>query len=883
MQEAVDTIRSMYLDHPEIDREPTLSELWDTLGFVTGPGVESGEIRVKMAAETGDGSEHVGIFAPLPADLAKQFPKKDEDSSRPHVTLCYIGPVPDKQDQEALVEAVRDLYADVVGPIKARLSGVDYFRSATGSVAYAKVVFSKDMGHLKDRLKSLLEDRGVEVHDQHPLAFNPHVTLAYYDDPHAVWDGTVPKGSWTFNEVEVWGLPEVHRLPIGKSLSAAWGPTFREARGKAKKDVGHGGLDEWFSGHGGNEGEATWGDWVSISPVTKTLPSGKKVEKGDIIGECGISDDPDWKDVTKGGEDPLKCMPQQKAYDMPKAERAEKAEKKYEAEKSDSSRGKAPTMTPTFEKSSSDQHMAQIELMKFLSGVAKKERVGDHVYVVGGAVRNFVIDRPIKDIDVVIDAVALGERFRRPHDSEWFASTLQRHIPAMTSLTTNQYGVAILTVKGDWYLGGHNLNGEVIEIANARKESYGGGGGKGYKPDQVVPATIEEDLLRREFTFNTLLWRLQDLASGPEKAEIIDLTGCGLKDLNNMTMQCPRDPDVVFADDPTRMLRAIKFSTKYGFKIPEDLAASIRKNAAKMKQAPWEAISSIFIDNVLNEPTAPSALRQMKSLGLLDVVAEMVQEQKPFAAYLSKQLRNRGVSLLLDLLELGLSDPSPLKFLSGDQQKKLREITTSMGQEEADAFAAYLAKPTVDNRSLISDFNLTGPDRALPVQYAREALLENPNLARNSMALDKTIRKLMDSEGHPKTAKSLNEKWGGLLYESAETPKVAKEIKSIWLVNDPGPHSEIIDIVVELSDWDTLRNIMVGMRDWRKSNPAFHDGEDSALKDAESRLKKMHGGDIPEWVIESAQQGFKMAGISKIERKREIIARLRSDWSKSHG
>ena len=137
------------------------------------------------------------------------------------------------------------------------------------------------------------------------------------------------------------------------SLIEAWGPTLREARGKAKKDVGHGGLDEWFSGHGGAKGKgegATWGDWVSISPITKTLPSGKKVEKGDIVGECGISDDPDWKEITKGGEDPLKCMPRSKAYDMPKKERAEKAKAKQKAEKADSSRGKKPTMTPTFDK-----------------------------------------------------------------------------------------------------------------------------------------------------------------------------------------------------------------------------------------------------------------------------------------------------------------------------------------------------------------------------------------------------------------------------------------------------------------------------------------------------------------------------------------------------
>ena len=124
------------------------------------------------------------------------------------------------------------------------------------------------------------------------------------------------------------------------------------ARGKAKKDVGHGGLDEWFSGHGGDEGEATWGDWVAISPVKKTLESGKKVVPGDIVGPCGVSKDPDWAEVTNKGKDPLKCMPRQKAHDMEKSERAELAKAKQKAEKQDSNRGKAPTNTPTFEKTS---------------------------------------------------------------------------------------------------------------------------------------------------------------------------------------------------------------------------------------------------------------------------------------------------------------------------------------------------------------------------------------------------------------------------------------------------------------------------------------------------------------------------------------------------
>ena len=109
-----------------------------------------------------------------------------------------------------------------------------------------------------------------------------------------------------------------------------------------------------------------------------------------------------------------------------------------------------------------------IALMKFLSGVARRLGVGQHTYVVGGAVRNFVLGEPVKDIDVVIDPVAL----RRPDASAWFAKEVRKAIPVNTNLTTNSYGVAILTIKGDWELDGENLNGEVIEIANARKESY---------------------------------------------------------------------------------------------------------------------------------------------------------------------------------------------------------------------------------------------------------------------------------------------------------------------------------------------------------------------------------------------------------------------------
>ena len=173
-------------------------------------------------------------------------------------------------------------------------------------------------------------------------------------------------------------------------LGGGW---TKKARGKAKKDVGHGGLDEWFSGHGGSKGkgeDATWGDWVSISPVTKTLPSGKKVERGDIVGDCGISSDTDWKAETKGGKNPLKCMPRQKAHKMDKAERADKAKAKQKAEKS-TPNSKKPTNTPTFQKKAglkpADVHHLADKLnvpwdndpafLKWTKGVTGKEHLDD--------------------------------------------------------------------------------------------------------------------------------------------------------------------------------------------------------------------------------------------------------------------------------------------------------------------------------------------------------------------------------------------------------------------------------------------------------------------------------------------------------------------------
>jgi len=376
-------------------------------------------------------------------------------------------------------------------------------------------------------------------------------------------------------------------------------------------------------------------------------------------------------------------------------------------------------------------------LLRFLSLATKRLGVGEHVYIVGGAVRNHLMGLAPKDVDVVVDSVALGGR----KDSAWFAEQLQRIIPTRTNLTTNQYGVAILTVADSWVLDGHDLKGEVLEIANARKESYGDPSGKGYKPHMVEPATIQEDLQRREFTFNTLLWRLLDLEHGPDRAEVLDLLGNGRQHLEDRLLTTPVDPDKTFSDDPTRMLRAVKFVAKYGFKISPDVRTSIQQNAHKLKQMPWDAVRKILVEDILESPQPRRSVELLHDLGLGEVLKEMLAEEPGFATALSRGLPEQEIHLLLDLLDLGWTVRTPVSFLSQDGLARLREVLLSHADDPAfeKRFLEMLKKPEIDQVRLFEVYQLKGQDRGALVPMARSLLLQNPELALNPRELESQV------------------------------------------------------------------------------------------------------------------------------------------------
>lgn len=371
-------------------------------------------------------------------------------------------------------------------------------------------------------------------------------------------------------------------------------------------------------------------------------------------------------------------------------------------------------------------------VLKFLSRVAARLRVAEHTYVVGGAVRNHLLSTAIKDLDLVIDSVQLGA----DRDSAWLALQLQQSIPARSNLVTNQYGVALLTVATPWVVDGHDLKGEVLEIANARRESYGGESGKGYKPHLVEPSTILEDLQRRDFTINTLLWRLADLESGHCSAPVVDLLGSGLRDLELRLLRTPQDPDRTFQDDPTRMLRGIKFAVRHGLSLADEVPAAIKRNAAKLIQMPWDAVRKILVEDVLQGPTPRQSVRLIKELELNAPILRLLREESGFHAGVSRGLADADPLLLLDLWDLGWRlKGSPAALVKEHEIPRLRQILEA-DSPTGERFMAALRSPPINQPQLFERYGLEGAARRRVASTARELLLRDPALCEDPARLE---------------------------------------------------------------------------------------------------------------------------------------------------
>jgi len=256
---------------------------------------------------------------------------------------------------------------------------------------------------------------------------------------------------------------------------------------------------------------------------------------------------------------------------------------------------------------------------------AQSAALGMPCYLVGGFVRDMLLGRPVNDFDFVVkgDATKLGKALVRE-----LGGKLTAHAKFKTAT---------------WFFG----EGEFLDLITARSERYEHAGAL----PTITPSTIEDDLLRRDFTINAMAVRLD----GGHFFELLDPLD-GQKDLKNKLIRVlhPRS----FVDDPTRMLRAIRYEKRYGFQIePETLKLFDGQARAVLSQLSGKRLRHEF-DLMFDEENVTAMLARTAELGLPASIHPALPWDERIQARISRSLNspasrsNLWVVWLMNLLPL---------------------------------------------------------------------------------------------------------------------------------------------------------------------------------------------------------------------------------------
>jgi poly(A) polymerase len=207
-------------------------------------------------------------------------------------------------------------------------------------------------------------------------------------------------------------------------------------------------------------------------------------------------------------------------------------------------------------------------------------------YIIGGFVRDLVLGRPSKDVDIVVEGSGIKL-------ADQVAKSLNPNIKVSYF---KSYGTAMFKYKNIEY-----------EFVGARKESYN----RDSRNPIVESGTIQDDQLRRDFTINALAINLNKDAFG----EITDPFD-GFLDIEKGLIRTPQDPQVTFSDDPLRMLRAIRFATQLNFRIDDDAYAAISKNVERLKIITQERIN-VELNKILLAPKPSIGFKILYDTGIL--------------------------------------------------------------------------------------------------------------------------------------------------------------------------------------------------------------------------------------------------------------------------
>ena len=189
-------------------------------------------------------------------------------------------------------------------------------------------------------------------------------------------------------------------------------------------------------------------------------------------------------------------------------------------------------------------NLPEKKILDCATSVSKE--LGIPSYLVGGYVRDLILNRKTTDIDIMVEG-----------DGILFAKKLAEKLDIDNVVIYEKFQTALIPLKQ-----------MQIEVATARSEEYDSDSRKPH----VKSTSVKEDLSRRDFTINSIALSLNE----DDYGSLIDPFD-GIGDIEKQLLRTPIDTDETLKEDPLRMLRAIRFAAQLNFNIDDDVIKSIKK------------------------------------------------------------------------------------------------------------------------------------------------------------------------------------------------------------------------------------------------------------------------------------------------------------------
>lgn len=233
------------------------------------------------------------------------------------------------------------------------------------------------------------------------------------------------------------------------------------------------------------------------------------------------------------------------------------------------------------------------EIVAYLKEILWKTDYYGHVFCVGGCVRDEIMGNEIKDIDLCLDVPNGGINF-----AEWMEKNGHTEGSVVVYPT---YGTAMFRLK--------RYPDVELECVQTRKEQYKD---KNSRNPETCYGSMREDCFRRDLTINSLYY---DICN----EKVLDITGNGISDIENHIIRVTSTPEIVFSDDPLRIMRVCRFSSRFGWEIENITYEGMKENAERILIITKERIQD-ELNKMLLGPRPVMAMELLREIGILKYI-----------------------------------------------------------------------------------------------------------------------------------------------------------------------------------------------------------------------------------------------------------------------